>query len=108
MMPPPPAGLPHDWRPKFPFILLFEEQGRWMVADGTGVRAAKPAAVARVQAILSDPSFWAQPAWTPPRCTDAGASILLMRTERRGETLRRGSCGETELSQRLVHAALEA
>lgn len=108
MMPPPPPGMPPNWRPRFPFALLFEENGRWLVATPSGVRPAEPAALAKVQAALADTKFWAQPNWTPPRCTDAGASILLIKAAGRSETLRRGSCGETELTQRLVLAALDA
>ncbi len=108
MMPPPPAGIPHDWKPKFPFVLLFKEDGRWLAATAGGMRAANPAAIAKVEAALSDAAFWKQPSWTPPRCTDAGASLLLIKVQGRSETLRRGSCGETELTQRLVLAALEA
>jgi hypothetical protein len=108
MMPPPPAGMPRDWQPKFPFALLFEEKGQWLAATPTGVRAVNPAALSKVQAALSEARFWTQPSWTPPRCTDAGASILLIKVKGRKEALRRGSCGETELTQRLVLAAIEA
>jgi hypothetical protein len=96
-----------DWRPKFPFALLFEENGRWHAAEHSGVRTANPAAITAIKAAVADPGFWAQPSSTPPRCTDAGASILLIKLRGRGETLLRGSCGETELTQRLVLAALE-
>jgi hypothetical protein len=100
--------MPRDWRPKFPFVLLFEEKGQWLAATPSGVRPANPAAMGKVQATLSESRFWTQPSWTPPRCTDAGASILLIKVKGRKEALRRGSCGETELTQRLVLAAIEA
>lgn len=108
MMPPPPRGMPADWRPKFPFVLLFEEKGQWLAATPSGVRPANAPAMDKVRAALSDGRFWRQPNWTPPRCTDAGASLLLIKVKGRREALRRGSCGETELTQRLVLAALEA
>lgn len=108
MMPPPPPGMGRDWKPKFPFVLLFEEKGQWLAATPSGVRPANPAAMGKVRAALAEPRFWKQPSWTPPRCTDAGASILLIKVRGRRETLRRGSCGETELTQRLVLAAIEA
>jgi hypothetical protein len=108
MMAPPPPGMPHDWRPKFPFVLLFQEDGRWFVATDSGVRTANPSSVAKIGALLSDDAFWRQPNWTPPQCTDAGASLVMIKRKARPEALRRGSCGATELTQRLVTAALEA
>ena len=108
MMPPPPPGMPHDWKPKFPFTMLFRENGRWLVAAGNEVRSANAASVSRIEALLADEAFWRQPNWTAPQCTDAGASLLLIKLPRRTETLRRGSCGATELTQRLVATALEA
>ena len=108
MMPPPPPGMPANWRPKFPFMLLFKEKGSWLVSTAEGPRNANPQAMAKVEALLAGDPFWRQPNWTAPQCTDAGASLLLVKLPNRGETLRRGSCGETELTQSLVLAALEA
>lgn len=107
MMPPPPPGMPANWRPKFPFMLLFQEDGRWLAATDAGVRAANATAVSRINALIADDNFWRQPNSTPPQCTDAGASLLLIKLPNRSEALRRGSCGATEMTQRLVAAALE-
>ena len=107
MMPPPPPDMPANWRPKFPFMLLFQENGRWLAATDAGVRTANEHAVSRIAGLVADEAFWRQPNSTPPQCTDAGASLLLIKLPNRAETLRRGSCGATELTQRLVAAALE-
>jgi len=109
MIPPPPAGAGPDWRPpEFPFALLFQEKGQWLAATRTGARPADPGAVAQIHALLADPAFWRQPQWAKPGCTDAGASLLMLKVAGRPETVRRGACGDTELNERLVSFALRA
>ena len=103
MRPPPPADAGPNWRyPDAPFTLLLHEHGRWLVATASGVRPASTEATTEIRRLLSEPAFWRQPQAAGPGCTDAGASLLMIRYAGRRETILRGTCGETELTQRLA------
>lgn len=109
MLPPPPPDAGPDWRyPLPPFTLLFHENGQWMVARNADIRPARPAPIAEIRAILADKAFWRQPQAAGPGCTDAGASLVMLKMPGRAEAIRRGTCGETELTQRLVSLAHDA
>lgn len=109
MLPPPPPDAGPHWRyPDPPFTLLLHENGAWQVATAEGVRPANPEATTEIRRLLADPAFWRQPESAGPGCTDAGASLLLLRIPGRPEILRRGICGETELTERLVSFARRA
>jgi hypothetical protein len=109
MRPPPPPDAGPNWRyPLPPFALLFHEKGQWLSADPSGVRPAHPQPIAAIRRILADPGFWRLPASAPPGCTDAGAGLLLLKIPRHQEIARRGTCGDTELTQRLVSIAIDA
>lgn len=109
MLPPPPPNAGPDWHyPVPPFTLLFHEGQGWLVATKDGARPAQPAAITEIRALLSDPLFWRQPDWAGPGCTDAGASLLMLKLPGRPESVRRGACGDTELTERLVQLAHRA
>lgn len=105
MAPPPPPGAGPDWRPPTPAALLIREGAGWLAATPDGWRPAKPEAAAEIDALLADPTFWSEPAYTPP-CPDYGANLLLLKAPGRAETLRNSLCDSR--SARLVLAALSA
>ncbi|HXH53608.1 MAG TPA: hypothetical protein VNH53_09315 [Sphingomicrobium sp.] len=109
MRPPPPPDAGPNWRyPEPPTAMLIRESGGWLAATATGFRAARAEAVARIEAILADRAFWAEPEWAQPGCTDSGASLLMLKVPGRAEIIRRPSCGETGRGEKLVFAALAA
>lgn len=109
MMPPPPPGAGPDWRyPEPPVAMLFRENGQWLAARAEGLRAAKPDKVGEIEAILADPAFWAEPEYAEPGCTDAGASLLMLKLPDRARITRRSACGATQRGEHLVFRALEA
>ena len=109
MLPPPPPGAGPDWKyPEPPTAVLFVENGTWLAATREGVRQARPDKVQEIRTILSGRSFWNEPLWAPPGCTDAGASLLLLKIAGRPEVVRSASCGATGGSEALVFRALEA
>jgi hypothetical protein len=105
MLPPPRPGDP-PYKP--PMALLIRENGQWFAATPTGFRPAKAEAVPQLEALLANRAFWAAPNWTGPRCTDAGASLLMLKVPNRAEIIRHGTCGETQPTEHLVRLALEA
>ena len=105
MLPPPRPGDP-PYAP--PMALLMRENGQWFAATASGYRPAKAESVAKLEAQLADRAFWAAPNWTGPRCTDAGASLLMLKVPNRPEIIRHGTCGETQPTDYLVRLALDA
>lgn len=109
MLPPPPPNAGPNWKyPDPPTAMLFKENGTWLVAAREGVRQARPEKIAEIEKILSTPGFWAEPAWAPPGCTDAGASLLLAKIAGENEVVRSATCGATGLSELLVFRSLES
>jgi hypothetical protein len=109
MMPPPPPDAGPGYRyPHPPVSMLFREGGEWLAATPDGVRQARPDKVAEIEAILANPAFWAEPEYTQPGCTDAGASLLMLKLPQRARITRRGVCGTAQLGENLVFRALEA
>jgi hypothetical protein len=105
MPPPPPPGAGADWAPPTPTALLLKRDGAWMVATPSGWRAAKPEVAAELEKVIAAPSFWSEPAYTPP-CPDYGASLLLVKTRNRAETVRNSTCSSD--ADKVVLAALRA
>ena len=109
MLPPPPPGAGRDWKyPDPPTAVLFVENGSWLAATAKGVRLARPDKVGEIRQLLSAGRLWQEPVWAPPGCTDAGASLLLLKMPGHPETVRSASCGGTGSSEALVFRALEA
>ena len=109
MLPPPPPNAGPDWRyPEPPVAILISENGQWLAATPDGFRQARPDKTPEVERILADPVFWAEPEWAPPGCTDAGASLLLIRVPRKSEIVRSATCGSTGRSEALVFHALDS
>ena len=109
MLPPPPPGAGPDWKyPEPPTAVVFVENGMWLTATSNGVRQARPDKVREIQQLLSSQTFLKEPVWAPPACTDAGASLLLLKMVRHPEIVRSASCGATGGSEALVFRALEA
>ena len=109
MLPPPPPGAGPDWRyPEPPTAVVFVENGIWLVATSNGVRQARSDKVREIQQLLSSQTFLKEPVWAPPGCTDAGASLLMLKIDRHPEIVRSASCGATGGSEALVFRTLEA
>jgi len=109
MLPPPPPGAGLDWKyPDPPTAVLFIENGIWVAATREGVRQARPDKVQEIRQVLLVDKFWNEPVWAPPGCTDAGASLLLLKIPRRPEVVRSASCGASGGSEAIVFRALEA
>lgn len=104
-MAPPPPGAGSNWRPPTPAALLIRENGRWVVATPDGWREARADAAAEIAALLADPRFWSEPAYTPA-CPDFGARLLLLKLPSRRETVRNAQCSSR--AERIVSAALRA
>lgn len=105
MAPPPPPGAGPDWRAPTPAALLIREAGRWHVATPDGWRDARAEGAAELDALLAEPGFWTEPAFTPA-CPDFGARLLLLKLPSRRETVRNAQC--TSRTERVVSAALRA
>jgi len=105
MAPPPPPGAGPDWQAPTPAALLIRESAGWLVATPDGWRAADAEAAAELEALLADPRFWSEPAYTEP-CPDFGANLLLLKLPGRAETVRNSLC--MSQAARAVQAALRA
>lgn len=105
MAPPPPPGADIGWRPTPAAALLVRRSEGWVVATATGWRPANAQAAFDLDKITADPSFWSEPAITPP-CPDFGAGLLLLKVPRKGETIRNSKCMSD--ASRLIEAALRA
>ena len=109
MMPPPPPDAGPNWRyPEPPVSMLFREGDGWLAVTPEGVRPARPDKLVEIEAIIADTAFWAEPEYAEPGCTDAGASLLMLKLPDRPRVTRRSSCGATQEGERLVFRALEA
>lgn len=92
-----------------PVAVLIRRGGGWLAARaGRGFEPVDPARGSALDAVLADPEFWRQPVHAGTQCTDAGASLLWLRLEGRPARVRRGSCGATERTERLVLQALDS
>ena len=108
MMPPPPPNAGSNWRyPDVPMSILIRANGQWLAATPSGFRRANMEAVKGIETILNDRQFWAEPEWGRPGCTDAGASIFMLKVPGRTEIIRRGVCGPAPLGERLVFQATQ-
>ncbi len=109
---PPPAILQPDGTYTFaepPMSMLIRREGQWLTArvgkDWMPVSADK---AETIESLLRDARFWNEPDHARPTCTDAGASLLWLKTGAKRTITRRGSCGTTQLTEKLVLQALEA
>ena len=109
MLPPPPPDAGPDYRyPEPPTFVLVRRDGEWLgAAAGGGFVPLGGDKSARIEAALRDPGFWKAPAWAPPGCTDAGASLIWLKLPGRPVQVRSGTCGETERTERLVSILLD-
>lgn len=109
MLPPPPPDAGPDYRyPDPPAFVLVRPERQWLAAQkGGGFVAVGADRAARLDAALADPAFWKEPAWAPPGCTDAGASLIWLKLPGRPPQVRSGTCGETERTERLVSILLD-
>ena len=105
MPPPPPPGAGPDWRAPTPAALLIRESSGWLVAAPDGWRTANAEAATELEALIADPRFWSEPAYTEP-CPDFGANLLLLKLPGRAETVRNSLC--MSQAARAVQAALRA
>jgi hypothetical protein len=107
---PPPVRQPDGSfkDPEPPTAMLIREDGRWMAAAVGGLRAVADDKAAAIDAAIADPAFWNEPVSARATCTDAGASLLLLRTPKRQALVRKGTCGATQRTERLIFAALNA
>jgi hypothetical protein len=108
---PPPPVLQPDGTYKDPepaMAMLIRENGQWLAATANGFRPANVEKAAAIDAVLADPAFWAEPAWSQPGCTDAGGSLLMLKVPQRAPAIRQGACGATQRTERLVFLGLEA
>jgi hypothetical protein len=106
-LPPPPPGAGADWRyPDPPMAMLIKLDGSWFAAGPAGFQPAHAEAVAGIEALLADKTFWAEPEWGKPGCTHHGARLFMLKVPRRAEIIRRGVCGPAPLGERLVFHAL--
>lgn len=109
MLPPPPPDAGPDWKyPEPTTAVLWVEDGSWLAASPQGIRQARADKIQELRQILSSELFWAEPVWAPPRCTDAGASLLLAKIPGRREVVRSATCGGTGQSELLVFRSLES
>ena len=108
----PPPILQPDGSYRFPdppMAMLVRRSEGWVTARvGAGFVPVAANKGAALDAALRDPGFWNEPVYTRPTCTDAGSSLLWLKVPGKSATLRRGACGATERTERLVWLALEA
>lgn len=109
MLPPPPPDAGPDYRyPEPPTMMLIRRDGQWLAAQaGVGFVPVTAGKAARLEAALRETAFWKDPAWAPPGCTDAGASLIWLKLPGRPVQGRSGTCGETERTERLVSILME-
>lgn len=104
-LPPPQPGAP-PYRP--PMALLIHENGQWLAAGAEGFRPASPSVVTSIRSLLNDRAFWSTPDWSPQRCPDAAATLLMLKVPSRREIVRSGNCGDARPTERIVFLALDA
>jgi hypothetical protein len=105
MLPPPPPGNAGAWPPPPPTALMKRQSGEWFKAEGTGWRRIGTARSAQIDALLTDPRLWSEPA-VVGACPDFGAANLLLKASGKAETVRNAMC--TSAAAELVGAALDA
>ena len=105
MAPPAPPGASAGWRPTPAAALLVRRTEGWMVATETGWRRAGDEATTELDQIMADPTFWSEPAYTPP-CPDFGVSLLLLKLPGHSETVKNSTC--MSRASAMVEAALRA
>ena len=105
MAPPPPVGAAADWRPVPAAALLIRRESGWLIRDGSEWRPARADVAAEIDSILLAPEFWSKAAATPP-CPDFGASLLMLKTGNKPETVRNSMCSSQ--ASKIVEAALRA
>ena len=106
MLPPPPPGPAPPYKP--PMALLIRENGQWLAATASGFRSARTEITEQLDAQLASAAFWSAPSSGGPACTDAGASLLLLKVPSRPETVRTGTCGTTQPNERVTMLAIGA
>jgi hypothetical protein len=94
--------------PDPPFAMLLRRKGQWHAAREGGFAALAPDKGRALDAALAESAFWKEPAYVAPGCTDAGSSLLWLKMPNRPLLVRQGSCGGTELSQRVIFLALDS
>ena len=109
LAPPPIVEPDGSYRyPPPPMAMLIRENGQWLAATAAGFRAVSADKAAAIDALVRNAAFWSEPDYAEPGCTDAGASLLMLKAPPRPVVVRRGACGRTALTERLVFLALEA
>ena len=106
MLPPPPPGPAPPYKP--PMALLIRENGQWLAASAEGFQPARTDITLQLDALLASRDFWVAPTTGGPSCTDAGASLLLLKVSARPETIRIGTCGVTQPNERVAMLAIDA
>jgi hypothetical protein len=109
---PPPAISQPDGTYTFaepPISMLIRRDGRWLAARvGKGWVPVSVDKAGAIDLLLRDRRFWNEPDHSRPTCTDAGASLLWLKTAERRAVTRKGACGATLMTEKLVLQALEA
>jgi hypothetical protein len=108
---PPPIVQPDgSYRyPDPPTALLIRRDGTWLAArPGTGFSPVAADKAAAIEASLRDPAFWSEPEFAMPTCTDAGSSLLWLKLPARRVAIRRGACGATQRTERMIFLALDS
>ena len=109
---PPPAILQPDGTYTFadpPMAMLVRRDGQWLTARaGQGWVPVASDKAGAIDLLLRDARFWNEPDHSRPTCTDAGASLLWLKAPERRAITRRGACGATQLTEKMVLQALEA
>jgi hypothetical protein len=108
---PPPAILQPDGTYSFaepPMSMLIRRDGQWLAARaGLGFVPVAAEKASAIDLLLRNDRLWSEPDHGRPTCTDAGASLLWLRTAGRRAVTRKGACGATQLTEKLVLQALE-
>lgn len=110
LAPPPTLQPDGSYRyPEPPTAMLIRREGQWLSArSGGGFVAVAPEKAAALEAMLAEPGFRAEPAYAEPGCTDAGASLLWLKPAGQPALVRRGACGATARTERLIFLALDS
>lgn len=101
-LPRPPVQQPDgSWRhPPPPANALVRTGAGWVGWSGARQQPVTAAKAVELDRILADPAFWAEAAYHPPDCTDAGAQRMVVRQAGR-RAVRHQSCSGSGLTRRL-------